>query len=106
MVNKAVMNALKEGAINYACVYDGDASYFKINIQLNIDYSISFYFYDTVRKFEIYKRMPKDNWKEIYSNYIVKEDFAEFDYLMTSRSKEFLNKELEKAFVNDELLTF
>lgn len=104
MINsKIIINILKTGVIINANI--NDSSVFKsfyISIKLNKDYIINFYLTPISRYFKI---TGKTN-DMLYTGSILKEDYIEYDYLITSRVKEFVSKELEKALLNDEPLPY
>lgn len=106
MINndKTIINILKTGTIIRAQFSKEVQPFYYIIIQTNDNYRVEFYKAGR-RKFNILKKNG-DKYNTIYTDLISEDNSIEFDYLITSRVKEFISRELEKAFVDYEQLPY
>lgn len=107
--NKQLMEFLKNGIILDGYIDDDDSQYTRVDINVNSNYMVSFNscIYRgqgiKVRTFKLVRKTPNDDFDVFYKGMIPEENYIEYDYLLTSRVRKFIENQINLMLGPDEL---
>lgn len=107
--NKQLMEFLKNGVILDGYIDDDDSQYTRADINVNSNYMVSFNscIYrgqgTKVRTFKIARKTPNNDFDVFYKGMIPEENYIEYDYLLTSRVRKFIENQINLMLSPDEL---